>query len=726
MSLNFCYKKVFVRKIILKENDTHYFLQGDYNIDQKESYIQIEKITFDKNNNKNPTLENIIKFGDININEEKSSNIKEEKPDNNNQQINNENNNSILEAKVIKLDNIERIDALFGFIKFNMGYYVILACDSEIVGRIGRNIIYRVGKLKYFPLFIVDAHARKTKKYSQEKRYFELVRNFSYDKQLYFSFSYNLTYTLQRNYVQNFKKEMANIYKSLNNENKKMNLNIITNDNFCWNHYHIEEFFNLILKKDEKYFSWLNFFIYGYFCQKFCNLKGSYIQISVVGRRNRHYAGTRYLKRGITSDGYVANDVETEQILEEVNGWIDRPKISSFIQIRGSIPVFWYQTQNAFYQKPEIKVNLSDIRFEATKKHFSKLIERYGTPIIVCNLAKKIEDGKRQESLLSDLYSNGISYINDTLKENQKILYYHYDLKRERVKKDFYKHFYNISCSLISKINLFSFIPNLKNKYNISLQNGVIRTNCIDCLDRTNVLQQILGIAILVIQLKLIGLNETFPESDSDDIYGTLTSMYKSMGHELSNQYTGTSALKQSINESANLSDKIIDVCYEIIIACKRSMINYFNDQTKQNALNLFLGKYHIDPKKPLIWDMPNDENLHKNENSEKLKGDWYADSYKKYRERNLFKELENEKLEKEDKKGIIYIKKNVEEEKEINKKNQENQIQMSVISKLICKSLDTDQNDFTLNKKKYTNSDINEYILDYSEYLNYKKKILI
>ena len=147
MSLNFCYKKVFVRKIILKENDTHYFLQGDYNIDQKESYIQIEKITFDKNNNKNPTLENIIKFGDININEEKSSNIKEEKPDNNNQQINNENNNSILEAKVIKLDNIERIDALFGFIKFNMGYYVILACDSEIVGRIGRNIIYRVGNL---------------------------------------------------------------------------------------------------------------------------------------------------------------------------------------------------------------------------------------------------------------------------------------------------------------------------------------------------------------------------------------------------------------------------------------------------------------------------------------------------------------------------------------------------------------------------------------------------
>ena len=139
----------------------------------------------------------------------------------------------------------------------------------------------------------------------------------------------------------------------------------------------------------ENYQSWLNYFIYGYFGQNFCNIKGLWLQISVIARRNRHFAGTRYLKRGITSDGNVANDVETEQILEEVSDWIDRPKISSFIQIRGSIPVYWSQIQDAFYQKPEIKVNLSDIRYDATKRHFSSLIERYGVPCIVFNLTKK-------------------------------------------------------------------------------------------------------------------------------------------------------------------------------------------------------------------------------------------------------------------------------------------------------------------------------------------------
>ena len=371
MSLNFCYKRVFIRKIILKENDTHYFLQGVHNIDEGESYIQIEKIIFRENKFKKIDLKDIINFGDLTKKHEKSSKLNEEQLNKNDKGNENGNNKSILKANVIQLDNVERIDSLFGFIKFSMGYYAILACDSEIVGKIGRNIIYRVGKLKYFPLFKVQDDARKAKINSQEKKYFDLVQNFSYDKQLYFSFSYNLTYTLQRNYVQNFKKEMINDYEeSFKDIWGNVILSKITNDNFCWNYYHIEDFFNLILKKDKKYFAWLNFFIYGYFCQKFCNLKGSFIQISVIGRRNRHFAGTRYLKRGVTADGYVANDVETEQILEEVNDWIDRPKISSFIQIRGSIPVFWYQIQNAFYQKPEIKVNLSDIRYSLNKIHF--------------------------------------------------------------------------------------------------------------------------------------------------------------------------------------------------------------------------------------------------------------------------------------------------------------------------------------------------------------------
>jgi len=43
------------------------------------------------------------------------------------------------------------------------------------------------------------------------------------------------------------------------------------------------------------------------------SLLGRNYALAVVARRSRHFAGTRYLKRGISDAGWVANDVETEQ-----------------------------------------------------------------------------------------------------------------------------------------------------------------------------------------------------------------------------------------------------------------------------------------------------------------------------------------------------------------------------------------------------------------------------
>ena len=50
---------------------------------------------------------------------------------------------------------------------------------------------------------------------------------------------------------------------------------------------------------------------------------------------------------------------------------------------------------------------------------------------------------------------------------------------------------------------MFFFIPYIStnNTYLLSLQNGVIRSNCIDCLDRINDYQQIIGTAVVIIQL---------------------------------------------------------------------------------------------------------------------------------------------------------------------------------------------------------------------------------
>ena len=45
--------------------------------------------------------------------------------------------------------------------------------------------------------------------------------------------------------------------------------------------------------------------------------------------------GTRYNSRGIDTNGYVANFVETEQVMNF------HDEVYSHIQLRGSLPFYW-------------------------------------------------------------------------------------------------------------------------------------------------------------------------------------------------------------------------------------------------------------------------------------------------------------------------------------------------------------------------------------------------
>lgn len=70
------------------------------------------------------------------------------------------------------------------------------------------------------------------------------------------------------------------------------------------------------------------------------------------------FSYSRFLKRGVNEEGCVANDVETEQIVIS-----DVPdgstQISSVVQHRGSIPLFWSQQTSRFNVKPDIICTLS-------------------------------------------------------------------------------------------------------------------------------------------------------------------------------------------------------------------------------------------------------------------------------------------------------------------------------------------------------------------------------
>jgi hypothetical protein len=100
------------------------------------------------------------------------------------------------------------------------------------------------------------------------------------------------------------------------------------------------------------------------------------MQLCLISRRSRFRAGTRYFRRGIDRDGHVANFNETEQILllegQPAPGTLgsseDKYTKLSFVQIRGSVPVFWSEINTLRY-KPDLQImDLPD-----TVKFFSSL-----------------------------------------------------------------------------------------------------------------------------------------------------------------------------------------------------------------------------------------------------------------------------------------------------------------------------------------------------------------
>lgn len=162
--------------------------------------------------------------------------------------------------------------------------------------------------------------------------------------------------------------------------------------------------------------------ITGAFVQRKLNDYGRSLNVTLLARRSRHFAGTRYLKRGVSEQGKVANDVEHEQILHDESKSSGCGIFSSFLQVRGSIPTFWTQESSVTMPKPPIELTIVDPSYRATQKHFEDLMKRYGSPVLVLDLVKQSEKRER-EVRVGNEFRHAIDYINTSIDDDHKIRY---------------------------------------------------------------------------------------------------------------------------------------------------------------------------------------------------------------------------------------------------------------------------------------------------------------
>jgi hypothetical protein len=337
------------------------------------------------------------------------------------------------------LQEVSKGVGILGFIQFLNGYYIYFITTAKPVGVIGKHIIYQITGVDsiYIP--------STTESPILDTKYRSLFSVLDLTKDFYFSYTYDISRSLQRN---------MNPYVHPNAVFSCQKM-------FVWNRYLLQPLEEFILDSSspEKHRAWHLPVIHGFFIQQKMDVFGSSIECTLISRRSSYYAGTRYLKRGLNEQGFVANDVETEQIVCDPNTgkYIDQ-HFSSFVQYRGSIPLFWSQDNSGGVPKPPIDIQRIDPFFNATQLHFKDLYERYNTPVVVLNLVRSKEAEKKpRESIVGDYYSEAIEFINQSITdEERKIKYKPWDFKSKGKNKQHALKEISIVCqSIIDKIGFF-------------------------------------------------------------------------------------------------------------------------------------------------------------------------------------------------------------------------------------------------------------------------------
>lgn len=164
------------------------------------------------------------------------------------------------------------------------------------------------------------------------------------------------------------------------------------------------------------------------------------------------------------------------------------------MQIRGSIPLFWQQVPNSFTPKPDIVYlqDQQDPEYKATKSHFAQLLHKFSYPIYCFNLTKQFN---HREMIVANPYNRVVNnVINTELPKQVKIHFIHYDVKAKKKEEPrFPSGLIQLAEGAMQKIGFFHIRSGNRKERQVRLQRGIMRTNCIDSLDRTNFAQEIFG-----------------------------------------------------------------------------------------------------------------------------------------------------------------------------------------------------------------------------------------
>ena len=502
--------------------------------------------------------------------------------------------------------------------------YLIVITKAQPMGRLKGHMVYKVIATEILPLRERALHD------SDEDTYLALLKIFIKTGPMYFSYSFDLTNSFQRQAQPDLR---LPLWKR-------------ADDRFFWNKFIQTDLIDLAngatsasgLRGGAQHGAdpFILPVMFGMLRITQTRIKSTPLTFTLITRRSRHRAGTRYLSRGIDEQGHVANFNETEQIVilnddefgglggfaggEDMrNGKIgggdgNETQVMSYVQTRGSVPVYWAEV-NTLHYTPDLQIRGVETAVDAARQHFDEQINLYGENFLVNLVNQKGREDrvkKAYEQMVRILVSSPDEATQTDFVTDEKIHVVEASQKHQRYDKLHYVYFdfHNETKGLqwhraqllleqlkqgLVKGQYFRGV-NMPGDANGRLevrnqQTAVVRTNCMDCLDRTNVVQTMLARWTLTRQLTDAGVLKSGESADDDKMFEQLfRNIWADNADVVSRSYSGTGALKTDFTRTGERTRA--GMAQDLNNSITRYVKNNFGDGPRQDAFDLFLGAY--------------------------------------------------------------------------------------------------------------------------------------
>ena len=489
------------------------------------------------------------------------------------------------------------------------------------MGRLRGHMVYKVAATEFLPLRERPLHDY------DEDTYLALVKELLRTGPMYFSYSLDLTNSFQR---QSQSDPSLPMWKR-------------ADDRFFWNRFIQSDLIDLSVGEHDStgirygpqpaVDPYILPVMFGMLRIVPAKIKSTSFVFALITRRSRHRAGTRYFSRGIDEQGHVSNYNETEQIviLNDTAGGLSGfaggqsmksgkadlgqdLQVLSFVQTRGSVPVYWAEVNNLKYT-PTLQVRGVETAIGAARRHFSEQIELYGDNYMVNLVNQKGREErvkKAYEQLVRTLVASSTENTeadektsekvhtlepSQSQKELDRLHYIYFDFHSET--KGLRWHRAELLMDrLINGLSRGGYFRGAENPGapggpldTRSVQSSVVRTNCMDCLDRTNVVQSMLGRWAVTQQLVEAGILQAGEAANDDPVFEDLfRNIWADNADVVSKSYSGTGALKTDFTRTGQRTRA--GMVQDLSNSITRYIRNNLLDGPRQDGFDVFLGAY--------------------------------------------------------------------------------------------------------------------------------------